>query len=186
MRKLLVLCIAGLLLTTGCSKHNSNEKDFQNTYDSFVDSILDNNGAESNDIPFSHNLQVVKESSGEYRYEITIDQPRVAMYNIQMMVVDKNTSGEYPFIGLLSDEDQYNMVPFQENKEKNFVKGIILGGVSANPKFSLHVQVSWKDFGQINTNTAFFNYTYDYDKDHVEDAVPQDQENTASDQESEE
>lgn len=169
MRKLLVLCIAGLLFTTGCNKHNSNERDFQNTYDSFVDSILDNNGVQSNDIPFSHSLHVVKESSGEYRYEITIDQPRVAMYNIQMMVVDKNSSGEYPFIGLLSDEDQYNMVPFQENKEKNFVKGIILGGVSSNPKFSLHIQVSWKDFGQVNTHTAFFTYTYDYEKDHVDE-----------------
>lgn len=176
MRKLLVLCIAGLLFSTGCSKHNSNEKDFKNTYDSFVDSIMDNNGAESNEIPFSHSLSVVKESSGEYRYEITIDTPRVAMYNVQMMVVDKNSSGEYPFIGLLPNEDQYNMIPFQENKEKNFVKGIILGGVSANPKFSLNVQVSWKDFGQVNTYTAFFNYTYDYEKDHVEERSETEQE----------
>ena len=72
-------------------------------YNSFVDSILDNNGADTAEIPFAHHLEVTKESSGEYRYAITIDDPKVAMYHIQMMVVDKAAGGQYPFLGLFHD-----------------------------------------------------------------------------------
>lgn len=167
MRKLLVLSIAAIVLLSACSRNDTSEKDFMNTYNSFVDSILDNNGSESKDIPFTHSINVVKESSGEYRYEITIDNPKVAMYNIQMMVVDKNSKSEYPFIGLLPEDDVYSMIPFQENKDKSFVKGILLSGISTNSKFTLNVQVSWKDYAQVNTHTVFFNYVYDYEKEHV-------------------
>lgn len=167
MRKLMILWIMALLLSA-CSEKDKSEQEFRYTYNSFVDSILDNNGADSIDIPFRHSLEVTKESSGEYRYAITVDEPRIAMYNIQMMAVDKSASGQYPFIGLMQNEDQYSMIPNQENKEKYFVKGIILEGSSATPKFTLYVQVSWKDYAQINTSTVFFSYTYDYDKDHIE------------------
>lgn len=170
LRKLIILCVLALGIS-GCTKRSNSDQDFQYTYNSFVDSILDNNGVDTKDIPFSHKLEVTKETSGEYRYEITIDNPRVAMYNIQMMVVDKSASGEYPFIGLMSDEALYSMIPNQENKEKYFVKGIVLEGISSTPKFTLYVQVSWKDYAQINTRTVFFSYTYDYDKDHVEETT---------------
>ncbi len=176
MRKLILLCTM-IFLLTGCSTQDGSAKDFRYTYNSFVDSILDNNGVDSVDIPFRHQLEVTKESSGEYRYAITVDEPLIAMYNIQMMAVDKSASGQYPFIGLMQDEPMYSMIPNQENKEKYFVKGIILEGSSATPKFTLYVQVSWKDYAQINTSTAFFSYTYDYDKDHVEEKAEETHEN---------
>lgn len=175
MRKLILLCVLALCIG-GCSQRSNSNQDFQYTYNSFVDSILDNNGADTKEIPFSHKLEVTKESSGEYRYAITIDNPRVAMYNIQMMVVDKSASGQYPFIGLMSDETLYSMIPNQENKDKYFVKGIVLEGTSSTPKFTLLVQVSWKDYAQINTRSVFFSYTYDYDKDHVEEATNENKE----------
>lgn len=168
MRKL-ILCMALVLFMSACTDRNTKDKEFQNTYNSFVDSILDNNGADTAEIPFSHHLEVTKESSGEYRYAITIDDPKVAMYHIQMMVVDKAAGGQYPFLGLLNDEEMFSMIPNQENKEKYFVKGVVLEGLSPNPKFTLYVQVSWKDYAQINTSTVFFSYTYDYDKQHVND-----------------
>lgn len=158
--KCIMLC---MLVLVGCSKKTMNENDFHNTYNSFVDSILDNNGAESVDIPFRHKLDVQKISENEYHYTVTIDEPKIAMYHIQMMVVDRNMSGTYPFIGLLNNkDDHYSMIPHQENKNQNFVKGISLEGVSQTPSFTLNIQVSWKDYAQVNTYTAFFNYTYEY------------------------
>lgn len=168
MRKLILICCLLLLCLSGCSKRGPNDKEFQNIYNSFVDSILDNNGADSIDIPFSHQLEVVKDENDIYHYTVTIDNPRVAMYNIQMMAVDKTASGQYPFVGLLKDEPMYSMIPNQENKDKHFVKGIVLEGSSTSSVFSLYIQVSWKDYAQINTRTVFFSYTYDYDKDHIE------------------
>ena len=169
LRKL-ILFIVLTLFVSACSDRTTKDKEFQNTYNSFVDSILDNNGADSTEIPFEHHLEVTKESSGEYRYAITIDDPKVAMYHIQMMVVDKAAGGQYPFLGLMNDEEMFSMIPNQENKEKYFVKGVVLEGISANPKFTLYVQVSWKDYAQINTSTVFFSYTFDYDKQQKEEA----------------
>lgn len=169
MRKLLLILISALCVSA-CTNRNTKDKEFQNTYNSFVDSILDNNGVDTAEIPFAHKLEVTKESTGEYRYAITISDPKVAMYHIQMMVVDKAAGGQYPFIGLMNDEPLYSMIPNQENKEKYFVKGVVLEGASVNPQFTLYVQVNWKDYAQVNTNTAFFSYTYDYDKEHAKDA----------------
>ncbi len=171
MRKLILLLVLTLCVSA-CSDRNTKDKEFQNTYNSFVDSILDNNGADTAEIPFAHHLEVTKESSGEYRYAITIDDPKVAMYHIQMMVVDKAAGGQYPFLGLLNDEEMFSMIPNQENKDKYFVKGVVLEGLSPNPKFTLYVQVSWKDYAQINTSTVFFSYTYDYEKQNANNKQP--------------
>lgn len=179
MRKLVLFCTLAILIS-GCSNNKIKENDFQYTYNSFVNSILDNNGNDTAEIPFSHHLEVTKESSGEYRYAITIDDARIAMYNIQMMVVDKSASGQYPFIGLMNDEPEYSMIPNQENKENNFVKGIVLEGLSATPKFTLLIQVSWKDYAQVNTRSVFFSYVYDYDRDHKDS--PSDQKENNGDQ----
>ncbi len=179
MRKLVLFCTLAILIS-GCSNNKIKENDFQYTYNSFVNSILDNNGNDTAEIPFAHHLEVTKESSGEYRYAITIDDARIAMYNIQMMVVDKSASGQYPFIGLMNDEPEYSMIPNQENKENNFVKGIVLEGLSATPKFTLLIQVSWKDYAQVNTRSVFFSYVYDYDRDHKDS--PSDQKENNGDQ----
>lgn len=169
MRKISILCFLTLCLISGCSKRNTADKEFTNTYNSFVESIMDNKGAVSSDIPFAYTLHVEKSTNGTYHYDVVIDQPRIAMYNIQMMIVDKNATDDYPFIGLLPDEDPYAMIPNQENKDKNFVKGISINSVSASPTFELQVMVSWKDYAQINTSTVFFTLTYD-DTQPVEDA----------------
>lgn len=179
MRKLVLFCTLAILIS-GCSNNKIKENDFQYTYNSFVNSILDNNGNDTAEIPFAHHLEVTKESSGEYRYAIMIDDARIAMYNIQMMVVDKSASGQYPFIGLMNDEPEYSMIPNQENKENNFVKGIVLEGLSATPKFTLLIQVSWKDYAQVNTRSVFFSYVYDYDRDHKDS--PSDQKENNGDQ----
>lgn len=176
MRKLPIICMCALFLLGACTTNDRSTKELKNAYDSFVDSILDNNGLQTTDIPFTHTLTVEKDSEGKYRYEIKIDDPRVAMYHIQMMVVDKNTSGEYPYIGL-STEDVYHMVPHQENKDKAFMKGIILGGTSENSKVALDVQVTWKDYAQVKTQTVFMHYDYDYEVAHKEE-VPVNEEDT--------
>ena len=54
------------------------------------------------------------------------------------------------------------MLPFQSRKEKNFVSGMQLSGISQTPKFSLNILVTWKDYSKTNTYRAFFNYDYEY------------------------
>lgn len=171
MRLWKVLCVLCVLVLGACSKNDTANKDFENTYNSFVQSILDNNGAETKDLPFSHRLEVVQNNEGMYHYKIIVDNPKIAMYSIQMLVVDKSMDGSqtmFPCIGIHPDEDLYSMIPFQENVDKKFMKGVILEGVTPSSKFTLNVEASWKDYAKVKTSTAFFNYTYDYEKDHVE------------------
>ena len=60
------------------------------------------------------------------------------------------------------------------------MKGIVLEGLSATPKFTLLIQVSWKDYAQVNTRSVFFSYVYDYDRDHKDS--PSDQKENNGDQ----
>lgn len=171
MRLLKVLCILCVLLLGACSKNNTADKDFENTYNSFVESIRDNNGVESKDLPFSHSMEVTKTEDGLYHYKITVDNPKIAMYSLQMLVLDKSIDDEknmFPCIGIHPEEPSYSMIPFQENIDNQFMKGIILEGETQSPKFTLNIEVSWKDYAKVKTSTVFFNYIYDYEVDQIE------------------
>lgn len=168
MRKIGMMCLLTVLFLSGCTNTKEKEAEALNNYKSFRDSIIDNKEAETPDIPFSHKLEVSKLKDGTYEYIITIDNAKVAMYNIEWMIYDKsidsgNNTQIFPTYGILEDDTKnFTMLPFQSRKEKNFVSGMQLSGISQTPKFTLNVLVTWKDYGKTNTYKAYFNHSYEY------------------------
>lgn len=175
MRKLGILCLSALFLLSGCNSADKKEKEALSNYNSFMEAIIENKGAESTDVPFKHTLEVTKEDDGTYRYTITISDPKVAMYDIEMMAYDKtiDSSKEWmPNLGVYGEaevKNKYTMIPYQ-SKSPDYVKGIQLSGISSTPKISINCLVTWKDYVKLNTTKAFFNYTYEYKE--PETAVP--------------
>lgn len=168
MRKLLTSILA-LMILVGCSGSHNASKESIKKYNEYIQMIEDNKDLISSEIPFDHSLEVVKKSDKLYEYTITIDNPKIAMYNIEEIIVDKhNLSGDYvsPNVGIIDDEDAvYNMIPFQSNKDKGFQKGIKLSGESTKSNFTLYVAVTWKDYAKLKTSKVFFHYSYDYNKE---------------------
>lgn len=172
MRKLGIFCIMIVVLLSGCKRSTKKEQEMLNNYKSFMEAIIDNKGAESTNIPFEHRLEVTKSKDGMYEYSVTIHNPKVAMYDIEMMVLNKNidASKEWmPNLGLTDDvNEKYTMIPFQSKKEDGYYSGVQLGGQSSSPKFTLNVMVTWKDYAKLKTTKVFFNYTYEYQDEQKE------------------
>lgn len=168
MRKfLLVLMIAGLV--AGCSSGGLSDREREEKYNEYIQTVEDNKGAQSQNIPFRYDVDVTRAKSGEYAYTVTIDKPQIAMYDIEAIIVDStkvNTSDMMPNLGIIDDEDAvYNMIPFQVNAKRGFHKGIQLNGYTKKKAFTLQVMVTWKDYAKLNTSKAFFNFSYDEKKE---------------------
>ncbi|MEG0841156.1 MAG: hypothetical protein RSF69_01300 [Erysipelotrichaceae bacterium] len=164
MRKLLLLVLCFTMIS-GCSSNSNASEERSKKYDEYVKTVEDNSDVVSNDIPFDHALEVHKVKKNLYQYTVTIDNPKIAMYNIEEIVVDKkmiNGKIMFPNVGIIDDEDaQYNLIPFQSNNKKGFQKGIQLSGETSQSEFTLYVLVTWKDYAKLKTSKAFFNYHYD-------------------------
>lgn len=160
MKKVSILLISILFLCSGCN-NKASEDDSVKNYNSFINAVNTNKGIVSENIPFEHTLEVTKQKDDSYRYQVLINNPLVAMYNVQMIVVNPEVNSNdniYPCIGLLGDDakNEFVMVPFQSNVGKNYVKGISLDGVSKVDQFTLNVLVAWKDKNRQTTYRSFF------------------------------
>lgn len=170
MRKFAVLCLLIIMMLSGCSNTNSDDKESMKTYESFIDAVVTNQGVESKIIPFDYKLNVYKQEDSTYQYEVIITNPRSAMYHIQAIAVnpaiDSNTN-VHPCLGLLGDDANmlFNMVPFQANPDKGFYRGFTLEGVSNESQFTLYVMVTWKDSALLNDQRVFFNVSFAQEAD---------------------
>lgn len=158
MRKSL-LALVLLLLVSGCSSSKRvNDQEKYKKYNAAIEQILNNNGAVSSEIPFNYAVTISKvEEDNTYEYAVILDQPQVAMYDIEAIAIDISQvdSGViFPSAGIVDSAD--SMVPFQVDAQQGFPKGIVLNGISQSPTFTLHLMVSWKDYAKLNQFSAFF------------------------------
>lgn len=164
LRKIMVIIIVFSLF--GChDEQYQKDLDSMKVYQSYIDLVINNKGVESSTIPFNYKLNVKKENDNSYSYEIDIYNPQVAMYQIKAIAVNQSVDANtnlYPCIGILGSDAQksFNMIPYQGNGKKGFVKMITLDAISANEDFTVNVLVTWKDATLQNESRAFFNCHY--------------------------
>lgn len=167
MRKLTIIITLALVLS-GCQWFDNDDIDeakFQR-YSAYYTSIFDNDrfilASEY------YNIEVVmnKINDTEYRYDVIIDSPRIAMYAIEVMVVENNITPEVaskmmPTIGIF-EEVEYNLIPYQVNVDKGYVKGLIVNGISSEPSINLKIMVLWRDYAKLNVTREFFDVSKVY------------------------
>lgn len=162
MKKLLSFTLCSLLLCGCMSNHDKNEKEYNEKYENYMGFIIDNSKQVTTNLPFKWTFNMVKTDDG-YSYDVKISEPKVAMYNIQMIVADISeisASQVSPSIGIFEGV-QYNMIPNQVNTEKGFFEGIGINGVSPKEKFTLNCMVVYKDRNQTD-NYVYFMIDADY------------------------
>ncbi len=154
--KKIIICILILCTLWGCN-NNARKLDEEkyNTYLTYYQSILDSDSKKEKSQCFDLSLAVNKIDDNLYRYDIIIDNPRVAMYEIKALAVIDNLTIEVdknqmmPSVGIL-DNTNYNMIPFQVDTEKDFVSGIVLSLTSEQPALRISVMIEWKDSTGLN------------------------------------
>ncbi len=163
MKKLLYPILALTLLLTGCQQSQQRQLD-QEKYDAYLtyyqEIITAQNKLTSCDY-FNISLVINQLSDGTYRYDVIIDEPKVAMYSIEVLAVVLKTDAtiDYdvmmPSVGIMDDDD-VNMIPYQVDKAKNYVEGLDLSGTVDSLPVNIGVKVSFKDRAGQKTTRLFF------------------------------
>ena len=121
MKKLvLIICI---FLLCSCTKFES--KDYKN-YKNYINELKTSQST-NNNLPFDIEIILDKVIETEVTYRVIIDNPKVALRNIEALVIhDKYTKDIFPSVGIF--DDKLNLIPNVINKSSNYVEGIILVG----------------------------------------------------------
>lgn len=153
MKKLSALFMV-LVLLVGCSSTTAQDKNKIETYKTMYLDILNSTGFKSSSIYFTITPSLTQLSESQFRYDLVIDQAKVAMYDIHILLIQDDGSlvvsdQMMPSIGIFEDET-YTMIPNQINKEDGFVEGFGLNGVSASRPIRLKMVIMWKDALNVN------------------------------------
>ena len=147
MKKLLVLIL--LILCVGCSQ----EEVMKTTYNTYMKNLLSVN-ENSSYIPCDIEITYDKITDNEVSYQITIDNPKENMRNINIVVShDKETDDGYPSIGVF-DLDPINLSVEQTKEDPS--KGIVLVGY-------------FKYSGELDNLDAEFKISINYVNDAIEE-----------------
>ena len=94
---------------------------------------------------FTISAEISPISEGRYRYFVTLDKPKLAMYEVEILAIEEGK--EYineiaANAGVLLD-DIYNLIPNQSDISKGYISGINISGETNNEHPVLYVLVQW-------------------------------------------
>jgi hypothetical protein len=135
-------------------------------YNAYYTAILNNEKFLTSSDNFDISGVMNKLSDTEYRYDVIVDNPRIAMYDIEILVIESGKSLEIasnimPNVGIFEASD-YNMVPYQTNLKSGFTKGFGLSGTVAKPTIDLKVLVVWHDYAKVTQKREYFDLSVQY------------------------
>lgn len=165
MKKIGLIILVSLILT-GCSgKEAAVYQEKVKLYQSYWSSILDQNKYQKSSSNFSISADIGTLEGG-YQYNVIVDKPRVAMYEVEMLVIENEDPYQdvkmMPSLGIF-DESVYHMIPNQVRAEKGFQKGFKLSGETTDGEITLHVLVSWKNQSRSVISKEYFELTLNHD-----------------------
>ena len=164
MRKIITLFMI-LFLLPGCSQIGKETVDPRERYAYIVEMIEEHEAFASASNYFDIDVEMAKIEGG-YRYYITVDNPRIAMYDIELLAIEKDVdylNNMAANVGIF-EEKQYNMVPNQANSEMGYVKGIVASGLSKNPQTTLYVFVQFKNSDYSLSHSEFIKLDASYEE----------------------
>ncbi len=164
MRKY-VVCLFVSLMLVGCSNSEIIQKEKYETYKLHYQSILNATQFKESSTNFNIYASLSPLPDGTYRYDVFVDEPKIAMYDIEILVIVDDgllliSDAMMPSIGIYEDSEYY-LIPYQVDSELGYEKGFNLNGLVNQNKVNLKVLVMWKDYFKIKTEREYFNFNID-------------------------
>ena len=169
MKKLIIMVCLSMALV-GCRRTVNIDEDRKQKYESYITAIEDSENKLTSSSNFDITLAVNRLSETEYRYDVIIDNPKIAMYGIEVLVVERNVVGTInedklmPSVGIF-ESNTYNMLPNQHDIDKGFPKGITVGGTTEQSEITVYVLVVWTEQNQQAQKREIFVVQGKYDPD---------------------
>lgn len=148
MNKMISLLILVIILS-GCSTPLKSQDEVSLTrYESLYNNILDATEIQSSSAYFAIEGVVSELDDGQYRYDLYIDDPKVAMRDILVVVVEDNIPFNQqkemmPSIGLF--DASVKMYPNQVDTDLGYYKGINLNRIIEQSSIRVRVLVQFND-----------------------------------------
>ncbi len=148
MKKIFVLFLCFIMMS-GCTNATQQEKLKFEAYKTLYTDLLNAKDLKTSSTHFYIGQSVTDLGNQTYRYDVIIDRPQVAMYDVEILLIHDDGSlviseSMMPSIGIFEDKTYY-MIPNQINKPANYVQGFALNGISKMRPIHLKMVVSWKD-----------------------------------------
>lgn len=153
------------ILLVGCSNSETLIKEKFETYKLNYQSILNTTQFKSSSSSFVITTNITDLNDGNFRYDVFVDEPKIAMYDIEILAIVDNgllliSDEMMPSIGIYEDAE-YNLIPYQVNTELGFQEGFNLNGIVNTETINLKVLVMWKDYFKIKTEREYFSFELD-------------------------
>lgn len=169
--KKLFLALLSMFLLTGCSV---NEKKLYTEklkrYESYWNAINDNDRFTESSRYFDISATIEKHED-LYVYGVVVDKPKIAMYGVEIVVLENNEDYHadkmMPTAGIFDSE--YNLVPGQVRKDRNYMGGISLAGEVDVPEVTLNILVSWRNNTKLETQREFIQFKLKYEEPKTEE-----------------
>lgn len=165
MKKWLKLIIVFSFLFVGCSKEEPVLNRGSQDYIAYYKNIEENEIFYEESNFYQISAELVNKGNNTYNYYIFIDNPKIAMYDIKVLAVEKDV--------LLADSDTmqasigifensgYSMIPYQVNAAEGFYKGLMLSGETDKDSIVIEMLVSWVGADRNTVYKEFISFTLD-------------------------
>lgn len=156
------MTICALVLTSGCDLIDTisgrSAQQAQELYDGLYNQLISATTFDTTVTDYDLTLNVVT-TGDTYRFTLTVDNPRVAMRNVELMVVDSTAlndteNGMILTRGLM--DETIHLVPNQVYSQLNAVRSVDVEGSFATFPQTLRVMVSYMDESGSTTYKQFF------------------------------
>lgn len=177
MKKLLIIVMCVIMLAGCQNKTRKLDDEKYDAYLTYYQSILDNENKELSCQDFDCELVVNRISDKRYRYDVIIDNPRVAMYNMVIMAIvydgtgEVNTKEMMPSIGIF-EQEKYSMIPYQVDKEHYYVPGMDLSILSSESELTVDVMVAYEKKDGMQGKVHYLTMTAAYVEPEPEPEAP--------------
>lgn len=162
---LITLLLIGLLM--GCQSRRSDQVLIKQRYEAYYSEIMNNELFVESSNYFDITTVVNQLGNKEYRYDVIIDNPKIAMYDINALVIENDeelfNDSEDSIMPLIisTSNSPIHLIPFQVNLAEGYVKGIVLSGIVTEIPLNAKVLVTWKDYGEVKTYKEFLEFEID-------------------------
>ena len=160
---LVLFSLVGCASITSILPSSKKTIDTDSRYKDLIEIVSEHDNFLSESTNFDINVEMSKIDGG-YRYYVTIDNAKIAMYDIEAIAIEPLVNYEETMaanIGIF-DETEYNMIPYQSNPSKGYVKGLVMSGLSSNKETSLFILVQWKKEDRTTTSREIFKLDVSY------------------------
>ena len=161
MRKIFLGLVIALFMTA-CQNDAQILQEKYERYKLHYQSILNTTQFKSSSELFSIEVSLMDLSNGQYRYDVFVDEPLIAMHDVEILAIVDNglllvSDQMMPSIGIFEDQS-YRMIPYQVDVDLGYHKGFNLNGIVDDSEINIKVVVMWKDYFEIKTEREYFSF----------------------------